>query len=176
MPKAYTISKLAKCFNLSRSTLLYYHRKKFFQPSIRGENNYRFYSESDYQTLEKICTLRRVGIPLKQIANIIKHKDTAMTDILNHRLMVINDEIQQLRNHQRLITEILGNAKLLNSTRTMNKDTWVKLLKASGLNEDGMWKWHREFEKDAPQAHQDFLESLGLSESQIVNIRQKSQC
>lgn len=175
MPKTYTISQLAKCFKLSRSTLLYYHRKKIFQPSIRGDNNYRFYSEEDYQVLKKICTLRQIGIPLKQIVSVIKHKDTVMTEILNIRLMAINDEIHQLRNHQRLIISILGNTKLLNNTRAMNKESWVKLLKAAGLNEAGMTKWHQEFEQYAPHAHQDFLESLGLTTAEVNAIRKKSR-
>lgn len=173
MSKRYTISELAKLFSLSRSTLLYYDKKKIFQPSMRGDNDYRFYSEKDYETLKKICTLKEVGIPLKQIVQIIQHKETALTEILNQRLIEINEEIHRLRDHQRQIVSILGEKQLLNTTKSMNKETWVELLRSAGLDDAGMDKWHEEFEKQAPHAHQDFLQSIGLSFSQIKALREK---
>lgn len=175
MPKLYTVSQLAKCFNLSRSTLLYYDRKKILTPSVRDSQHYRFYNEENYQTLKKICTLREVGISLNKIAEILKNKETSYSFILNQRLLDINDDIHRLRNHQRLIVELLGNKRLFHSTRSMNKEKWVQLLRSAGLDEKGMLKWHQEFEKNAPVAHQDFLESLGLDTAEIKKIRRNSQ-
>ncbi len=43
----------------------------------------------------------------------------------------------------------------------------------AGLDDEGMDQWHLEFEKNSPQAHQLFLESLNLSEIEIRNIRKK---
>jgi hypothetical protein len=37
------------------------------------------------------------------------------------------------------------------------------MLRAAGLDEDGMWAWYEEFEKSSPEGHQDFLESIGIS-------------
>jgi hypothetical protein len=37
-----------------------------------------------------------------------------------------------------------------------------------------MRKWHAEFEKNLPEAHQDFLESLGVPEDEITMIRKLS--
>lgn len=105
----------------------------------------------------------------------LKHHENQMTEILNQRLIVINQEIQQLRNHQRAIVHMLGNKKLLKKTRTMTKSTWIKLLQSAGLNEQGMLRWHQEFEQAAPKAHQDFLESLGLEKQEIIAIRKKSR-
>lgn len=33
---------------------------------------------------------------------------------------------------------------------------------SDGLDDGGMRKWHSEFEQRSPEAHQDFLESLGM--------------
>jgi len=49
------------------------------------------------------------------------------------------------------------------------------MLRAAGLDEDGMWNWHIEFEKNTPEAHQDFLESIGISSEEIALIRDKSK-
>jgi hypothetical protein len=49
------------------------------------------------------------------------------------------------------------------------------MLSAAGLDEDGMRQWHQEFENRAPQAHQAFLRSLGISQSEIRRIRNWSK-
>ncbi|KDE39478.1 hypothetical protein ADINL_2607 [Nitrincola lacisaponensis] len=38
-----------------------------------------------------------------------------------------------------------------------------------------MDKWHMEFEKMSPNAHQDFLESLGIPPEEVALIRQFSR-
>ena len=57
----------------------------------------------------------------------------------------------------------------------MDKDTWVSILRASGLDEAGMRNWHVEFEKTSPEAHQDFLESIGIEKNEIDLIREWSR-
>ena len=42
----------------------------------------------------------------------------------------------------------------------VTKDKWVAIMKAAGFNEDDMHRWHAEFEKSAPDEHQEFLEFL----------------
>jgi hypothetical protein len=44
----------------------------------------------------------------------------------------------------------------------MNKEQWIALLQELGLNEEGMRQWHRLFETRHPEAHQSFLEWLGV--------------
>lgn len=38
-----------------------------------------------------------------------------------------------------------------------------------------MDRWHSEFERLAPEAHQDFLEFLGIDASEIDSIRQRAR-
>ena len=53
----------------------------------------------------------------------------------------------------------------------MDKQGWVALLRAAGLSDVDMRRWHVEFERMAPRAHLDFLESLGVSPAEIEKIR-----
>ena len=53
----------------------------------------------------------------------------------------------------------------------VNKDRWVEIMKAAGLTELDMHNWHTQFEKMEPEAHQEFLESLGIKEDEIQKIR-----
>ncbi|QQX80250.1 hypothetical protein JK628_22755 [Shewanella sp. KX20019] len=39
------------------------------------------------------------------------------------------------------------------------------------MDEQAMHKWHIEFEKDLPEVHTDFLESLGCTTEEITEIK-----
>ena len=57
------------------------------------------------------------------------------------------------------------------SIQTMNKENWIKLFRAIGLDDQTMTQWHKEFEKNYPAGHQSFLEWLGIAEDEIKSIR-----
>ena len=50
---------------------------------------------------------------------------------------------------------------------------WVAMFREIGLDEEMMKRWHGVFETRHPQAHQSFLEWLGLEQGQIEEIRGK---
>ncbi len=167
----FTVSQLGKIYQLSRSTLLYYDKIGLLKPSARSEANYRLYSTSDVQRMEKIATYREAGLSLESIAEILDSGDSQSTIVLEQRLINLNTEISQLRQQQQLVVQLLGHDSLVRTSKTMNKDQWVNILKASGMDDDAMHRWHIEFERDLPEVHTDFLESLGLTAEDIKNIK-----
>lgn len=169
--KTYTISELAKQFNLSRSTLLHYDKIRLLCPHDRTFSKYRIYTNKQYLKLKQICSLRQTGLSLKNIQTILENNPTETANVLQNRLSQINDEIRNLRLQQQLIITLLNNNSLLKKTRIMNKDIWIELLKSSGFDEEDMKKWHMSFEQTTPEAHQDFLEFLGISQKEIKDIR-----
>lgn len=171
----YSVSQLAKQFGLSRSTLLYYDSIGLLKPEQRGTGAYRVYTDNHVPKLNQICQLRSTGITLKEIAAILKHGQSHLAELLKARLEAINDDINHLRCQQQIIVELLGDRKLLKGTKVLTKEKWVDILRKAGLDEKGMHRWHQEFESSAPQAHQDFLKSLGLSNAEIKKIRRWSQ-
>ena len=50
---------------------------------------------------------------------------------------------------------------------------WVAMFREIGLDEEMMMRWHSVFETRYPQAHQSFLEWLGLEQGQIEESRGK---
>jgi len=56
----------------------------------------------------------------------------------------------------------------------VNVDQWVEMFRTIGLDETQMHRWHAEFERRHPEAHQGFLEWLGLPATRIESIRQRS--
>lgn len=167
----YTVTQLAKKYGLSRSTLLYYDKLGLLCPQARSKGNYRIYSEGECCRLEQVCTLRETGLQIKAIKRLLDAPASRSSAALQKRLDAINTEIAALRGQQKLIIKLLNKEELVLHTRVMTKEIWMNMLRAAGLDEEGMKRWHREFEATAPEAHQDFLESLGLSSSEIKHIR-----
>ena len=57
----------------------------------------------------------------------------------------------------------------------MTKEKWVSIMKAAGFSEDDMRRWHREFERAAPDDHNEFLSYLHIPEAEIKSIRDWSK-
>jgi DNA-binding transcriptional MerR regulator len=176
----YTIGQVGKRFGLSRSTLLYYDNIGVLRPSGRSTANYRLYTEDDIVRLQRIVTYREAGLPLKTIAGLLSDDGgqplpaAGVQDALEQRLGHINGEIQALRRQQQAIVRLMQDDAILKKTRLMNKTRWIELLRATGLEEKDMQRWHEEFESLSPEAHQDFLESLGIPQAEIKMIRDTS--
>jgi len=170
----YTIGKVAKKYSISRSTLLYYDSIGLLSPSGRSSSNYRLYTERDLEKMGKISQFRETGMSLASIAHVLEKDDNKVCAALESRLFKINEDIQKLRQQQKIIVQALNSKNLTKHTRIMTKERWVSLLRATGLNDTDMEKWHIEFEKISPEAHQDFLESLGINEEEIFSIRKQA--
>jgi DNA-binding transcriptional MerR regulator len=169
-----SVGRLARRFGLSRSTLLYYDRIGLLAPSKRSAAGYRLYGDGDVRRLEAICRYREIGLSLKQIGELLGAATGRTAELLEARLDRLNDEIEHLREQQRTIVRLLADPKKLRRARAMDKDRWVAILRAAGLDDAAMHRWHVEFERAAPAAHQDFLESLGLSKGDVARIRRWS--
>lgn len=171
----YSISQLANNYGLSRSTLLYYESIGLLLPFKRNPSNYRVYTDKESKELELICILRTTGVSLEDIRSIIKSSHYRTNAVLRERLKLINSEINKLREQQKSIIELLGEKGLMRSTRVVTKEQWIDLMRKAGLDDDGMNRWHHEFETSSPEAHQDFLDSLGLPVEEIALIRKRSR-
>ncbi len=96
-------------------------------------------------------------------------------DILERRLESIDAEVEALRGHQRAILRLLNQSRSFRRNQMLSKDRWVAIMKAAGFTEDNMHRWHVEFEKAAPQEHQEFLEFLHIGVDEIAKIREWSR-
>ncbi len=53
----------------------------------------------------------------------------------------------------------------------LTKQRWVEIMRASGMSDEDMNNWHRQFEKMEPETHQDFLASLSIEPGETRKIR-----
>ena len=57
----------------------------------------------------------------------------------------------------------------------ITKDRWVGIMRGCGFTEEQMHRWHSEFERSAPDEHQEFLEFLHIPADEIERIREWSR-
>jgi DNA-binding transcriptional MerR regulator len=167
-----TISALARKSGLSRSALLYYDRLGLLSPTGRSRSGYRLYSSTDMDRLEQICLFRKLGIPLGDMKKHLEAPGGSVpAEILQRRLRILDGEIAKLRKQQHHIIELLKQKPLQQGVEMITKERWVEIMRAAGFNEQDMHNWHIQFENMEPQAHQEFLVSLGIPAEEIDKIR-----
>ena len=91
--------------------------------------------------------------------------------MLRRRLVELSAAIERLRAQQSAIARLLKSAYQLRSIPMVTKEKWVAIMKAAGFSEDDMRRWHAEFEKAAPDEHQEFLEFLRIPAEELTRIR-----
>jgi hypothetical protein len=57
----------------------------------------------------------------------------------------------------------------------VTKEKWVAIMEGCGFTEAQMHAWHVEFERAAPDEHQEFLEFLHIPADEIRRIREFSR-
>ncbi len=173
-----TVSALARRCGLTRSTLLYYERRGLLRRPGRLDGNYRVYTAVDLRRLQQICAYRKIGLTLADIAAVLRQPPPGARHaaaILERRLTAIDAEIETLRGHQRAILRLLQQPTFRRGAKMITKDKWVAIMRAAGLSEDDMHRWHREFEKAAPAEHEEFLQFLHIPKDEIQAIREWSR-
>ena len=171
----WTVGKLARDCGLSRSTLLYYESIGLIQRPSRTDGNYRRYGERDLLRLRQVCAYRDAGLRLADIREILDRAESDASSVLKRRLLELDREIGRLRDHQRAISRLLQSEACLRREQVITKDKWVSIMSAAGFKKEDMQRWHAEFEKSAPEEHQEFLEFLHIPEEEIRGIREWSR-
>lgn len=170
----YKITELARQVGLSRSTLLYYDRIGLLTPSGRSEAGYRLYSPGDRDRLATICSFRQAGLTIEDIRRVLSMGNDANGDVLQRRMRELGEEIRILQTQQHLLGKMLQVQSLGELPVKVDKQAWIEMLRAAGMDEAAMKRWHIEFERRAPEAHHQFLLSLGISEAEAHFIRKRS--
>ena len=169
-----TITKLARSFGLSRSTLLYYDRIGLLPPAGRTAAGYRCYTNRDRRRLERICHFRQAGLVLADIRTLLSSSGKPNAKVLERRFRELGNQLLELRGKQRLLASMLKGLATGGRPPAVDREMWVKMLRAAGMDDRAMHRWHTEFERRAPEAHQEFLVSLGIPEREIQLIRKRS--
>ncbi len=92
-----TISQVSKQFSISTRTLRYYEQIGLITPMKKEDFAYRVYDMEAITRLRQIIVLRKLRIPLKEIARILENSDVRVAiETFERNLAGIEDEITAL--------------------------------------------------------------------------------
>ena len=108
-----TIGQVSRHFNISARTLRYYEQLGLITPAKNNDNAYRIYDMDSIIRLQQIIVLRKLRIPLKQIAEILKSNDAKIAiEAFERNLSEIDDEITALSTIRRVIASFIERLNL----------------------------------------------------------------
>ena len=102
--KYFSTGEFAKLANVSKQTLIFYDKKGIFLPEYKDNNNFRYYSLNQFDTLDILITLRDIGLSLNDIK---KYLDTRTPqnaiNILEKENNLVKKQIEHLKNIEKKI-------------------------------------------------------------------------
>lgn len=117
MKQKYKINEIAKIFNISRQTLIYYDKINLFKPKLIDKNNsYRYYNEEQFFQLEFIILLKEAGFTLNEIKEYIQTETPEDSLVyLTEKSKQITSKIDLLKKTQGAIKRKINEIKSINS-------------------------------------------------------------
>lgn len=150
--KQYTIGQMAKICSMTAEQLRHYDKNHVLSPNGRGrDNDYRYYTEEQIEDLLLIKELKKVGLSLRSIAELLQNKDLERIKATLESNMLIQRQ------------------RLLEAQQSYNSlvDTLLRLNNAISLI-------HRSAENSAAPA--EGFSIVPISERPIIFTRYRSNC
>lgn len=91
----YQVQEFAELAGVTVRALHHYDRLGLLKPSRRSRNGYRLYGNRDLARLEQIVVLKFLGLPLKQIRDLLK-KESGLSESLRRQRHVLAGKRRQL--------------------------------------------------------------------------------
>ena len=93
-----TIKKFSEITGITQAALRHYDKAGLFQPVLRGDNGYRFYSVRQAVAVNFINVLNSVNVPMKEISEVKKDKSPEnMLELLRKQEFKLNQELYRLQ-------------------------------------------------------------------------------
>ena len=121
--------------------------------------------------MERICIFRSAGVSLENVRELLSGGAAPSAKILENRMQELEDQILFFREQQHAIIAMLKKMTNHSFQPVVDKTMWVTMMKAAGMDESSMARWHAEFEHRAPKAHKEFLMSLGIPKNEVRKIQ-----
>jgi len=96
------VGELARASGLTVRTLHYYDEIGLLVASARSGSGHRLYSDADVERLYRVCLLRRLGLPLREIARALDDPAWSLQSALAAHLAAVDRRLEatgKLRSH-----------------------------------------------------------------------------
>lgn len=89
------VGELAKRCGLTVRTLHHYDTIGLLAPSARSDSGYRLYNRNDIARLHQIQALRRFGLSLADIGDVLANPGTHLSSIVDQQIRMLDSQIEQ---------------------------------------------------------------------------------
>lgn len=145
----YLIRQFATLTGVTVRTLHHYDRLGLLSPTQRTESGYRLYTTDDLVRLERIMVLRYIGIPLRQIVDILSDPRQSEQDIatlLQTQAIILRER----RDHiTRVIRAVEKAGQSLDAARTPDWQLFQSIVKEVSMQENT--EWSKKYYSEAAQ-------------------------
>lgn len=124
----YTVSQLAKLAGVTPRTLRHYDAVGLLQPSSRGKNGYRYYTQNDLLRLQQILFYRELDFSLEDIEKVLNSPSYSVLESLSKQKRMLQLKQSRLRT---LIKTIDQTIKHMNDQTPIEGEDYYK-----GLNKE----------------------------------------
>lgn len=132
----FTVGEFAKKAGVTQRTIRFYDRIGLLKPCTHSSSGHRLYSIQDFGKLQKILTLKFIGLSLLDIGNIMKNDmdDSDFKKSLQIQRDIIDSKIEHMHMVASAIDETMH---MLNNESVLNWDKFVNIIKV--INIDNNW-------------------------------------
>lgn len=143
-----TIKQLEQQLDIPRATIRFYEKENLIAPK-RNDNSYREYSEEDVAVLKKIIILRKIGLSVSDIRNVLDG-DCSLQSLLDKNISGLQSQIKELE----------GAISISKTMQNRNEDFF-------SLDENIYWTEINEMEKSGVK-FADILNDVAEFEKRVV--------
>ncbi len=113
MQNLFTIGEMAKLHNITMKSLRYYDEIGLLKPIQTTSNGYRYYSTEQFEQLNTIQYLKKLGFSLKEIKAHFDHRDIdGFLDLLEKQKKLTEQKINELERVNRRFQNRINDIKL----------------------------------------------------------------
>ena len=157
----YKISEFAEKAGVTVRTLHHYDHLGLLKPSGRNGAGYRLYGERDLARLQQIVTLKFIGLPLRQIKDLLDRSDLDLAATLRLQRGLLTEKHQQLMRAIQAIDE----AEL--AMKSSSRPDWAALKKIIEVMEmESSMDWTKKYYSPEAQAKVEERKKLWTPELQ----------
>lgn len=102
----FSTGKFAQLMGVSKHTLFYYDEKGIFQPAVKKDNGYRYYSIYQAETFSVISALKEIGLSLADIQEFLsKRSPESLLQLLESENKKLEQKIDHLTSLHKMMKE-----------------------------------------------------------------------
>jgi ubiquinone/menaquinone biosynthesis C-methylase UbiE len=137
----FTTGEFAKKAGVTLRTLRYYDKIGLLKPNSHNELGHRLYTKQDFGRLQKILTLKFIGLSLDDIAYIMKYdvNDQDFKNSLEIQKSIMEEKIHHI---QMVIKSIDETVHMLDGGKALNWDKFINIINVINIDK----KWNEQYE------------------------------